>query len=274
MVGCSSHYLSREDRLATQTGTQAIDRAAELLVRLVESEDGYRPGELATAAGLPKSTASRLLRALERHQLVQRDLDGGSLRPGPVLVQYARRYAAVPDLVSLAQPALDRLARLSSETVNLAVPTAAGVEQVAQVDSRYLLGVQNWVGLRVAYHASAVGKVFLAYGTVPIPPGPFERLGPRTVTSPAALRTQLAQVRARGYALTVEELEPGLLAVAAPVRDAAGAVVAAISVTGPALRLSPADLERLGGPLVEEADAVSARLGLKTDARTAPGGDA
>ncbi len=260
--------------MTAQTGTQAIDRAAELLVRLVESEDGYRPGELATAAGLPKSTASRLLRALERHQLVQRDLEGGSLRPGPVLVQYARRYAAVPDLVSLAQPALDRLARLSSETVNLAVPTAAGVEQVAQVDSRYLLGVQNWVGLRVAYHASAVGKVFLAFGTVPVPPGPLERLAPRTVIAPAALRTQLAEVRRRGYATAVEELEPGLLAVAAPVRDAGGAVVAAIAVTGPSLRLSAEDLERLGGPLVEEADAVSAHLGQRTDVNDRPGGAA
>ena len=258
--------------MAAPTGTQAIDRAAELLVRLVESEDGCRPGELATATGLPKSTASRLLRALERHQLVQRDADGGPLRPGPVLVQYARRYAAVPDLVSLAQPALDRLARLSGETVNLAVPTATGVEQVAQVDSRYLLGVQNWVGLRVPYHASSVGKVFLAFGTVALPTGRLEGLTPQTVTSPAVLRAQLAEVRRRGYATTVEELEPGLLAVGAPVRDAGGAVVAAISVSGPALRLSVADLERLGGPLVEEADAVSARLGPKADQKDGPGG--
>lgn len=261
--------------MATQTGTQAIDRAAELLVRLVESDDGFRPGELATATGLPKSTASRLLRALERHRLVQRDLDGGSLRPGPVLVQYARRYAAVPDLVTLTQPALDRLAQRSGETVNLAVPTAAGVEQVAQVDSRYLIGVQNWVGLRVPYHASALGKVFLAFRTVPFPSTPLQRLTPRTITARVALEAELEEVRRRGFATTVEELEPGLLAVAAPVRDAAGAVVAAISVTGPALRLSVADLGRLGGSLVVEADAVSARLGLKApDATTGPGGAA
>ena len=254
--------------MAAGTGTQAIDRAATLLVRLVESEESWRLGDLATASGLPKSTTSRLLRALERHDLVQRDAQSGELRPGGVLVHYARRGAALPDLVGLSQPSLDRLARASGETVNLAVPTAGGVEQVAQVDSRYLLGATNWVGMRVSYHASALGKVFLAFGEAPVPEGPLERLGPGTVTDHDALLAQLDEVRRRGYATTVEELEPGLLAVAAPIRGAAGRVIAGLSVSGPTLRLTAADLDRLGGLLIEEADAVSARLGH----RHAPGG--
>jgi DNA-binding IclR family transcriptional regulator len=257
---------------AAQTGTQAIDRAADLLVRVVESEEPLRLGDLALATGLPKSTASRLLRALERHDLVQRSPESGSLRPGAVLVQYARRGSALPDLIGLAQPALDRLGQASGETVNLAVASAGGVEQVAQVDSRYMLGATNWVGLRVPYHASALGKVFLAFGAVPLPDAPFERLTPHTVTTRAELEAQLERVRRRGYATTTEELEPGLMAVAAPVHGSTGAVIAGISISGPTLRVSRAELERLGALLVSEAATVSARLGHR--GRLARGGAA
>src|SRR4051812_39871365 len=140
------------------TGTQAIDRAADLLVRLLASADARTLAELAAETGLPKSTASRLVRALERHDLVQRGPTRGSLQPGAVLVDYARRTAGVPDLVAVARGALQRLAAASGESVNLAVATPGGVEQIDQVDSRYLLGATNWVGLRVPYHASALGK--------------------------------------------------------------------------------------------------------------------
>jgi len=247
--------------VSTQTGTQAIDRAAHLLVLLVESEDGFAVGELADRAGLPKSTTSRLVRALERHGLVQRDVDGGALRPGQVLVDYARRGAGDADLIDLARPVMERLAERCGETVSLGVATVNGVDSVAQVDSRFLLGTTNWVGLRVPYHASAVGKVFLAHGVVALPAGRLERLTARTLTSREALSRQLVDVRRRGYATIVDELEPGLMAVAAPVRSALGSVIAGISISGPSVRLTPADLDRLGAHLVDETAHLSARLG-------------
>src|SRR6195952_2394321 len=134
-MGLVSHSMSHTT--SPPTGTQAIERAAELLVRLIESDQAWSTVDLADEMHLPKSTASRLLRALERHELVQRDPANGMLRPGSVLVQSARRGAGNLDLVALARPTLDRLAELSSETVNLAVPSGNGVETVAQVDSRY-----------------------------------------------------------------------------------------------------------------------------------------
>jgi hypothetical protein len=107
------------DAVSLRTGTQSIERAAQLLVHVVESKDAPTVGELALATGLPKSTTSRVVGALERQGLLQRDSERGSLRAGPVLLRFARREPARPDLVELATPALDRLAAASGETVNL-----------------------------------------------------------------------------------------------------------------------------------------------------------
>src|SRR2546427_7299615 len=108
------------------TGTQAIDRAAQLLVSVVEATRPPSVGELATRAGLPKSTTSRLVSALERQGLVQRLGDRGRLHAGPVLLRFANRDPGSA-LVQLAPPSLRRLAHASGETVNLAVPAHAAV---------------------------------------------------------------------------------------------------------------------------------------------------
>jgi DNA-binding IclR family transcriptional regulator len=244
--------------MAAATGTKAIDRAAQLLVRIVENAGPQTVTELAETTGLPKSTASRLVAALERQGLVQRDGERGSIRPGPVLLNFAWRSLPHGDLVELSAPALDRLAEATGETVNLAVPGTRGVEQLAQRDSRHFLGSTNWIGRVVPYHASAVGKVFLAYGVAPSPER-LEQLTDATVTDPAALERELEATRSRGYATAVNELEPGLWAVAAPIHRASG-VVAAFSISGPTIRQPNGLLDDLGRLLIAEAAPVSARL--------------
>lgn len=243
------------------TGTQSIDRAALLLVHVVESAAPPSVGELAERTGLPKSTTSRLVGALERQGLIQREPAGGLLRPGAVLRRYARRETTEASLVELAGAALDRLALESGETVNLGVPAPGAVEQLDQRDSRHYLGSTNWVGRSVPPHGSALGKVFYAYGTLPVPAAPLEQLAPSTIVDDAALERDLDAIRARGYAVAVDELEPGLWAVAAPVRDATGAVIAALSISGPTVRLRAGLLDELGRLCRREADALSLRLG-------------
>jgi DNA-binding IclR family transcriptional regulator len=135
------------------------------------------------------------------------------------------------------------------------------VEQIAQVNSRYLIGGTNWVGLSVPLHCSALGKVLLAYGAAQLPPGRLEHRTARTITSRAALQANMAEVRRRGYAITDEELEPGLIAVAAPVRAGGTAVVAALSVSGPASRMTGARIPDVAGSCVAQASALSAVLG-------------
>ena len=249
------------DPIRRREGTQSIDRAAQLLVQVVESAEPPSVGELALAAGLPKSTTSRLVRALERQGLVQRDGTRGTLRPGPVLLRFARRGALDVDLVSLAADALAGLAERSGETVNLAVATPAGVEHVAQLDSRHFIGGTNWMGRIVPFHCTANGKVLLAFGAASLgSAAQLEPLTRRTIVDAGRLERELSAVRKRGYATTVEELEPGLAAVAAPVREPGGSVAAALSVSGPTIRLTPARLDELARLVIDAAAAISTRL--------------
>jgi DNA-binding IclR family transcriptional regulator len=234
------------------SGTQSIDRAAQLLIAVADSTAPIGVGELAEATDLPKSTVSRLVAALERHALVQRDGVRGPLRPGPVMLRLARRGVGDRDLTELSADALRHLAEASAETINLAVPTPLGVEHLSQVDSHHFIGSTNWIGRRVPHETTAVGKVFLAFGAV------------RIAEQHAGLVPELEAVRVRGYATAIGELEPGLAAMAAPVRAGAGDVVAALSISGPETRLTRERIADLAPVLLHEAATVSARLGYGT----------
>jgi DNA-binding IclR family transcriptional regulator len=247
--------------MATEPGTQAIDRAAELLVRVVESGRPIAVGELAAYTGLPKSTTSRVVGALERRGLVQRSADRGRLSPGPVLLRFAHRDGG-QSLVELAAPVLERVARATRETVNLAVPGPLGAEHLAQRDSDHFVGVTNWVGRRVPHHVAANGKVFMAYDAVPVP-SRLERFTARTITDPTALAAELDEVRARGYATAVDELELGLAAIAAPVHETGGSVIAALSISGPTARFDAERREELAPVLLEQASSLSLKLGYE-----------
>jgi IclR family transcriptional regulator, acetate operon repressor len=171
--------------------------------------------------------------------LVQRLGARGRLRPGPVLLRYASRDSSQA-LAELAQPSLRRLADASGETINLAVPGTDGVEHLAQEDTAHLVGVTDWVGRRVPFELAANGKCFLAFAGGE-PDG-------------ADL------IRSRGYATSVDELEVGLSALAAPVLDTGGAAVAALSISGPTSRLTATRMEELAPLLQEEATGLSRRL--------------
>ena len=241
--------------------SQAVDRGAQLLLAVLASERPVGVTELARATELPKSTVSRLLGVLESHGLITQDGPRGALRPGPAILTYAQRGLYERNIVGLAEASLEALAAASGETINLAVPGSAGVEHLAQFDGRHFLGAGQWVGRRVDYHCTAVGKVFLATGAASLPPGPLAPLAPATITTREALETELARVRRDGYAAAVDELEAGLAAIAAPVQGEGERVVAALSITGPSLRLAPREIARLVPLLKLEAQRLSRRLG-------------
>jgi DNA-binding IclR family transcriptional regulator len=222
-----------------ESGTQAIDRAAELLVGVVESPRPVSVGELSERSGLPKSTTSRLVGALERRGLVQRSGDR-RVAPGPVLLRFAHRDTGA-SLVDLARPALRQLAELSGETINLGVPTPLGVEHLAQEDTRHFVGGTNWVGRRVPFDTTANGKVLRAFG--PDPKGDD------------------GSIRRQGYAVAADELEQGLSAVAAPVLGPDGTAIAALSISGPTIRLTQKRIAELVPELVRQAGLLSQRLG-------------
>jgi DNA-binding IclR family transcriptional regulator len=235
-----------------------------LLVLVLDQEHPTTLGELARLTHLPKSTASRVVAALERNALVQRDSARGAIRPGPALLRFAQRGVEDADLIELAQPVLNALATESGETINLGVPAPAGVNHLAQVDSRHMIGAANWVGRTVAFHPGANGKVFLAFGAAVLPQGELTRFTPHTICDRERIVAALDTIRAVGYATAIDELEVGLSAVAAPVRGANGACIAALSISGPSFRLGPSQLDHMGALLVEQAAVLSTRLGYPT----------
>jgi len=217
--------------VTTQVGSQAVDRATALLTLVVEPGAPRTFISLVAELGLAKSTMSRLLQALERSRLVQRD-QAWAFRPGALLSLYAARPSALHDLAELARPTLQRLGELTEETVNLAVPRGSELVDIAQVESRYLLAATNWVGVDVPAHCAALGKVPFAYGVLPQPLGNLERRTAHCPVDRAQLEHALVEVRRRGWAASLDELEVGPAAVTAPIRAADGVVVVVSAVSG------------------------------------------
>jgi DNA-binding IclR family transcriptional regulator len=231
-------------------GTQAVDRTATLLIHVLEARRPVTFSELGQRSSLAKSTTSRLLTALELHGLLRRDRSGAFL-PGPVVDGYARAADHTRLLADTVRPRLERVVARTGESANLAVARGGEIDVVDQVDGTFLLGTVDWVGRRVPPHASALGKVLMVAGRLPIPTSTLPALTPHTVTDPAELRRQLDRVRRDGYATNPDELEIGLAAVAVPV-VLDGEVVAAASVSGPTARFDPHRTRGLAGVLREE----------------------
>ncbi|MGZ5369202.1 IclR family transcriptional regulator [Aeromicrobium sp.] len=242
-------------------GTQSLDRAAELLSLVVRSEAPVTYTTIVDQTGFARSTTSRLLQGLERNGLLERDRDG-AFRGGALFAHYATRFDRVEGLVAAAQPSLERLAEETGETVNLAVARGDTVVQVAQIDSTYMLGAMNWVGLDVPPHCSALGKVMYAFGSLPLPKRPLERLTPNTITEPTTFSEELELVRNQGFAITRGELEEGLDGLAAPVFGVDGNVLAALGVSGPAFRIDDS-LDTLGKLLVVESEQLTKLLKIR-----------
>ena len=250
------------------SGTQAVDRAAALLTRVVEADAAVTFAELSESSGLARSTTSRLLAALERTRLVTRTAHGEYVG-GPLFVLYAARHDRHQQLTRLAQPVLEEVGAATGETVHLAVDNGGRVEHVAQVDGTYLLGASDWNDVEVPVHCSALGKVLLAWKRLELPDGRLVTPTDQTIALRADLEEDLEWVREHGYAVTHDELEIGLSGVAAPVFGPDDDVVAAVGVSGPTARLEQR-AEEIGQLLVHHARTLSRRLqpGTPTEGAT------
>ncbi|MGD0374176.1 MAG: IclR family transcriptional regulator [Streptosporangiaceae bacterium] len=223
---------------------QSAERVLALLTSFDESRAELGVTEMAESLGVHKSTASRLAAALQRAGLLTRA--GRRFRLGPEVIRLGTLALRDLDLVTMMQPAMDKLSRQTGETVNLAVPYGTDILNIAEIPSTFILSCSGgWIGRRTKPHAVANGKVLLAYGAIPVP-RQLERYTDRTITSHDALTAELAAVRRDGYATAAAELEDGLVAVAAPVFDPAGTCVGALSISGPGYRMQPESLDKLG----------------------------
>jgi len=248
----------------TDSSVRSVDRAISVLEILARHGD-VRVTDLATELGVHKSTAFRLLAVLEDRGLVEQDRDRGRYRLGFGLVRLAGAVTARMDLTRYGRPVCERLAKELGETVNIAVRQGRYAVNLDQVQGAAAISAHNWVGQLTPLHATSSGKVLLAALSraerTEVLAGGLERFTRATITAPTRLERELGRALESGYATTVEEYETGLNAMAAPVRDASGSVVAAVSASGPAYRLTPLRMAQLAPVLVTGADEISHALG-------------
>ena len=221
--------------------------------------------ELARRTGLPASTVSRQLGTLAATGLVEQDAETGRYRLGIHVVRLANAVLARLDVRRVARPHLEELVRITGETATLHVPGEDDAVTVDFVPSAHFIQHVSQLGRPSIAHATSAGKVMLAFAGRPLPRGPLRAYTPRTITSTRALAAEIATVRDQGYAEAVEEREPGLAAVAAPVWSSTGALAAIVALQGPTARFGRAEVAAAVAPLLERAAAISAALGSMRD---------
>jgi DNA-binding IclR family transcriptional regulator len=238
---------------------QSIERAFTVLTVLADGPIGVT--EVADRAGLPKSTAARLLASLAHEGVVEQVPGDTRYRLGPRLVTLAARIRPNRSLATLARPSLERLAETVGEAAGLSVKDGHLVHYIEQVNSPNPVSVRDWTGSRIPLHAVSSGQVLLAYAPSTFVQRylgrPMERFTAGTLVTADALLERMRAIRRDGYTWAREEFDEGISSVAAPVADASGEVVAAVHLHGPSYRFPVAGSE---GSLAEELVATAARI--------------
>ncbi len=245
-------------------GVQSVDRALTILALLAERGD-LGVTEIANGLGVHKSTAFRLVATLERHDIVSQSEDRGKYRLGVGVLRLAGATRVRLDLVQESRPVTADLAVQVGETVNIVVLSGQEALYLDQVAGPSALQMHMWAGQRVPLHATSNGKVLLAFaadGTAErLLQDPLTRFTDNTIRTVAEFADGLAEVRERGYATAVDELEQGLTAVAAPVFGIDGHVVASVSASGPSFRLPAERLPAVAAAVCAAGLGISHRLG-------------
>ncbi len=233
------------------SSVQSIRRAFDVLGTLGDGPLGVT--EVADRAGLPKSTAARLLATLVGEGAVEQVPGDTSYRLGPRLITLSSGFSLARSLAAIARPTLIELAEGSGEAAGLGMPDGDLIHYIDQVDTVHPVLVRDWTGARAPLHAVSSGQVLLAFrSTAAIErylERPMERFTDWTLADPESVRERLREIRRRGYTWAIEEFDAGISSIAAPIADASGEVIAAVHVHGPSYRFptegTEADLAQL-----------------------------
>jgi DNA-binding IclR family transcriptional regulator len=236
-----------------------VERAVAVLVALAEGPGHLGTNELARRTGINASTVSRLLATLAKDEVVQRVPATGRYRLGLRLVQLGNAALAGVELREVARPHLLALMEATGETATLSVPAGNTAVTVDFVQSPSTVRSVAEIGRPSVPHATASGKVYLAHTDAAIATL-LPALTPRTITDPDLLAREVALVREQGWAQACGEREADLHAVAVPVPDARGQLVAILAVQGPAGRFDEQAMAAAVAQLRERAATLSATL--------------
>jgi IclR family acetate operon transcriptional repressor len=243
------------------SSVQSIHRAFRILEALAVSPAGV--SDMARRVDLPKSTVARILATLEEEGAVERRPDGLSYRIGPALRGLAASIDGSIGLVDLVRPSLARLAGLTSETAGFAVVEGNHVHYLAQVDSDRNVQVRDWTGELIPMHLVPSGLVMLAQRSTPEIEQYISWVGespaPGSLVEPDRLIARLREVRKLGHVWVRGEFDESINSVGAAVTDAAGQVLGAMHIHGPAYRFpAPGDDQRVADLVMDAAGRLAA----------------
>ncbi len=250
----------------TSGQVQSLSRALWLMNALADCPQGLSLSEVAHRVQLPTSTAHRLLTTLQNERYVRFDSDRSAWLIGVQAFQVGSTFVRSRDLVAMARPYMRRLMEESGETVNLAINDRMEVVYLAQVECHKMMRAIAGPGGRARMHCSGVGKALLAYVGDAELQDVIENQGltretAKTLSEPAALKADLKEIRARGYAIDDEENAIGLRCVASLIFDEHAEPLAGLSVSGPMARMTDARLPVLGSAVTQIAAEITGELG-------------
>ena len=261
--------LSQKTKTIQPATIQSVQRAAAILQSFTKIDAELSVTTLSEQLGLHKSTVSRLLSTLQQEDLVEQNPETGKYRLGLGLVTLAGIVLDRIDLREIAYPYSVTLAELTQETVNVVVLSSGECMNIGGVDSPKPIQYIGRIGRRTPLHCTSAGKVLLAYMSPEkrheILPHNLPGFTTKTIIDYQHLTQVLNQIQAQGYAITHEEHQEGLSAIAAPIRNHAAQVIAALTVSGPTYRLASAEINRFIEPVTDTARLISSRLGYITD---------
>jgi DNA-binding IclR family transcriptional regulator len=244
---------------------QSVDRAINIL-ELLSRQGPSSVTQLALELEVHKSTAYRLLATLAGRNLVEQD-DTEKYYLGKGLAELASTIFEDPDILEASRPVCQYLSGQVGETVTVSILEGDQATVIHQTTPPCNVLTVDWSGTRAPLHTTAAGKVLLAY----LPSGkrrkllcdPLETKTKQSLENKGEVERELLEVWEQGFGLSMAELEPGLNAVAAPIKDSRGRVVAALSVSGPESRLVEDRLKSLGTQTAVAADEISFSLGFR-----------
>ena len=246
----------------------AIERALRLLEFLGQSKSGFSTSQVSRRLGLPKSSTYLIVETLEKRGFLQKNRQNGRYYLGSKLITLSRHAIENLDLREEAKPFLRSLMQATQLTVHLAVLDGAEATIIEKIEALGTGRQTSFVGRRLDVHSTGVGKALVAYSSeeelalIARLKG-FPRRNDNTITSLAALKRELAQVRALGYSVDNEEDEIGARSIGAPVLDANSSVVAAISVAGNLVQIPDERIPGLANSVQRTAAQISSQLGSR-----------
>jgi len=263
----ASASTARIDKTRSKTRLSSVANALRLLKAFSDEEYEIGISALAQRLGLAKSTVHRLATTVIQAGLLEQNPETGKYRLGLALFELGSLVRRKMDVSTEAKPLLKVLRERTGETVHLAILDQGSVLYINKIESGQAIRMSTSVGARAPVHCTADGKALLAFQ-----PEAFidelirqglPALSPKTITEGKALLRDLATVRSRGYAIDDEESELGLRSIAAPIRSHSGAVIASLSIAGPAHRVSRKTLLSYARDVVGAAETVSQRMGFR-----------